>query len=67
MLPSVALSCPYCGETIELLIDVMPTDELGGGQRYIEDCQVCCRPITVIVAIDADGEPHVDVAAEDET
>jgi hypothetical protein len=66
MLPSVSINCPYCGETIELLVDALP-DELGGGQRYIEDCQVCCRPITVSVSTDADGELRVDVAAEDDT
>lgn len=66
MLPSVAISCPYCGEPIELMIDVMPTGEPAGEQRYIEDCQVCCRPITVIVTIDGDGQPHVHALAEDD-
>lgn len=32
--------CPYCGEKIEVVID--PED---AGEEYIEDCQVCCRPI----------------------
>ncbi len=36
--------CPYCAEPVQLLID--PS---GGMQRYIEDCQVCCRPMTVVV------------------
>lgn len=36
----IALECPYCGETICILVDT----------RYesidmIEDCSVCCRPI----------------------
>jgi hypothetical protein len=37
--------CPYCGEWIEIEIDE------GGGahQQYIEDCQVCCRPMVVTV------------------
>lgn len=34
------VQCPYCGEAVEVLID-----ESAGDQRYIEDCQVCCRPI----------------------
>lgn len=34
------IGCPYCGERITVLID--PTDS---DQQYIEDCQVCCRPI----------------------
>lgn len=61
MLPSTLIHCPYCGEPIELLID----DSIGD-QRYIEDCQVCCRPITVTVTIDEDGSPHVDATSEDE-
>lgn len=34
------VQCPYCWETIEILID--PQDV---GQQYVEDCQVCCQPI----------------------
>lgn len=34
--------CPYCGETISMIL------ESGyGNQKYIEDCEVCCRPIEV--------------------
>ena len=44
------LACPYCGETIELLVDCS-LDE----QEYVEDCSVCCRPIT-LVATAVDGE-----------
>ena len=36
------VDCPYCGESIELLID--PSIDT---QDYIEDCSVCCRPIVV--------------------
>lgn len=34
------VNCPYCGEAIEVLIDSQEV-----GQQYIEDCQVCCKPI----------------------
>jgi Cysteine-rich CPXCG len=44
----LTLTCPYCGEAVELVID-----EGGGGQQsYIEDCPVCCRPWQVEVAYD---------------
>ncbi len=33
--------CPYCFEKISMLIDL--SEE--GVQTYIEDCEVCCRPI----------------------
>lgn len=61
MLTSTQISCPYCGEPIELLLDAS-----AGEQCYIEDCQVCCRPITVSVGLDAQGEPHAHVAGENE-
>lgn len=61
MLPSVEVQCPYCGESIELVID-----DSVGDQRYIEDCQVCCRPITVAVHLDEEGVPSVVVSGEDD-
>jgi len=44
------ISCPYCGETLGVLIDCSIPE-----QQYIEDCQVCCSPILFRVIIDADG------------
>ena len=55
------IDCPYCGERIEILLDAS-----AGEQDYIEDCQVCCRPITVHVTIDDDGEPRARVSAEND-
>ena len=39
--------CPYCWETISMLLDSSVTT-----QTYIEDCEVCCRPIEVTVNFD---------------
>lgn len=61
MLGSNEVSCPYCGELIELLLDGS-----AGEQRYVEDCPVCCRPIEVHLTLDAAGEPIATVAAENE-
>ena len=61
MLPSFDVACPYCGELITLVLDTS-----AGAQRYIEDCQVCCRPITVDMEVDADGDAVVRVKAEDD-
>ena len=44
------MACPYCGETFETSVDAS-----GGGQEYIEDCQVCCRPIVFQIEVDHDG------------
>lgn len=34
--------CPYCGESITMLLDPAP-----GGQAYVEDCEVCCNPVSI--------------------
>jgi hypothetical protein len=62
MLSTHDLECPYCGEPISLVIDAS-----GGAQCYIEDCQVCCRPITVLLEVDDDGEVEVQVRSESDT
>ena len=36
--------CPYCGESISLLVDNSIEN-----QEYIEDCQVCCSPILISI------------------
>lgn len=51
--------CPYCGESIELLIDTSCER-----QEYIEDCSVCCRPISVSVEVSASGAVAVQVRDE---
>jgi hypothetical protein len=54
------IACPYCGELIDLAIDP------GGGavQEYVEDCEVCCRPLQLTVTWDDEGAAHVDAATE---
>ena len=55
------IGCPYCGELIDVLIDSTDVD-----QQYIEDCQVCCRPIVFKIYEDMDGDIIVNVFSEDE-
>ncbi len=57
----VPVNCPNCGEAIELLVDCSVEQ-----QEYIEDCQVCCRPIQILVSVDTNGLPDVAVSAENE-
>jgi hypothetical protein len=61
MLTPADIHCPYCGEPNEILLDAS-----AGDQQYIEDCQVCCRPITLTVTLDEDDEPQVTAAGENE-
>ncbi|PHS14909.1 MAG: hypothetical protein COA86_14665 [Kangiella sp.] len=55
------IHCPYCGELILVLIDCSVEQ-----QEYIEDCQVCCRPITFKVESTYDGDPIVTLLNENE-
>ena len=59
---SQEISCPYCGETVEINVD--PTG--GAQQEYVEDCPVCCQPWQVHVEVDPDGMVHVWADAADE-
>jgi hypothetical protein len=54
------VDCPYCGETIEIFVDTSIPE-----QQYIEDCQVCCRPMTIRaeVSYTEDFEESVRVTA----
>lgn len=57
---SRTVECPNCGEPIEMLIDCSIDD-----QEYIEDCQVCCRPIMVTINVGNDGTLAIAVRNED--
>jgi len=56
---NVETYCPYCGESIQLLVDCSIVE-----QEYIEDCQVCCRPIQIEAQVDSKGTPAVTVRNE---
>ena len=61
LLETVQIECPYCGERIDLVID-----RSVGSQEYIEDCQVCCKPINLSITVGEDGEPIISARREDE-
>lgn len=42
MLEEHFFPCPYCWEKISILLDLT-----GGSQSYVEDCEVCCQPISI--------------------
>lgn len=41
--------CAYCGEVNHTFVD--PSQ--GKTQKYIEDCQICCRPNQLSISYDA--------------
>jgi hypothetical protein len=60
-LQAVGIRCPYCGENIRVEIDCSVDH-----QSYIEDCQVCCRPIEFAVTLNDQGQPRVRVSRDDD-
>jgi hypothetical protein len=52
------VTCPYCGEEIEIYVDPYVHG------TFVQDCEVCCNPWRVSVAYD-DGERWVDVGRAD--
>jgi hypothetical protein len=35
-------TCPYCWQQISMVLDISEPH-----QTYVEDCEVCCKPIEV--------------------
>ena len=50
MIDAVTVRCPFCGERFETLADAS-----AGAADYIEDCPVCCRPISLHLRTGEDG------------
>lgn len=55
------IECPYCGESIDILLDHSEPE-----QSYIEDCQVCCRPINIRFSIGPDGKVLLNATTDSE-
>lgn len=53
--------CPYCGEPIEVLLD-----NQDAGDHYIEDCQVCCKPIVFKLSENQAGEFELEVFTDND-
>jgi len=60
-LESMTIQCPYCGEIIDVIVDCSISE-----QSYIEDCQVCCRPINFEVTLRQNNELQINVSHENE-
>ncbi|MGD9546073.1 MAG: CPXCG motif-containing cysteine-rich protein [Candidatus Krumholzibacteriia bacterium] len=58
-LVGVDIQCPCCWQAIEVLVD--PSVPF---QEYVEDCQVCCRPLVMTVQVLEEGPPRVAVRPE---
>lgn len=50
------IHCPFCDESMTLLLDLS-----AGGQSYIEDCQICCQPMQISYESDAENASNLQV------
>jgi transcription elongation factor Elf1 len=41
--------CPYCGQSISMVLDLSVSP-----QTYVEDCEVCCKPIEIQYTVEDD-------------
>ena len=60
-LQEITISCPYCGEVITILVDGSVEK-----QQYIEDCQVCCRPMDIRMNVSANGSCQIEARDEND-
>jgi hypothetical protein len=44
LIAQTEINCPYCGQSFVLDVDTSQSE-----QTLIEDCTVCCRPITLSI------------------
>lgn len=44
LIEDVEIACPQCGEPFAIQVDTG-----GGDYATIEDCAVCCRPMTISI------------------
>ena len=55
---SFSVTCPYCGEEVEIYLE---SDVRGS---FVQDCEVCCNPWMVRVSVDGDDR-YVSVERAD--
>ena len=60
LIDEINVDCPYCGESITLVIDLSITEQV-----YIEDCFVCCRPISITCRADDGTFTGIEVKTTD--
>jgi hypothetical protein len=51
-------TCPYCSERISMVLDTSVRR-----QKYIEDCEVCCKPIEIRYTVEGDEVSDFDASA----
>jgi uncharacterized Zn finger protein len=57
----IEISCPYCGEINVIEIDITE----GLSQTFVQDCEVCCRPVELNISIDRNSNISIEVRNEE--
>jgi hypothetical protein len=55
---SERIQCPYCGQTMELVVDTGTAE-----QRFTTDCEIYCRPFEVFAECEPGEILSLDVQA----
>lgn len=55
----IEVDCPWCGEIFTTFFD-----NSTGSISYVEDCQICCRPIEMNYTLDFEGNVTVQTDRE---
>ena len=53
-----SFECPYCGEELSVRLD----RSAGKRQEFVQDCEVCCKPVQIKVQFA--GEEVAEFSAE---
>lgn len=54
-------TCPYCWQQVSILLEAYEEE-----QHFVEDCEVCCRPINFQVGFDGEALWCFSAEADDE-
>lgn len=57
----IEFTCPYCGEMNYADVFIPEVKS----QSFIQDCEVCCRPVEIIIKIGNEGNIFIDVKSDD--
>lgn len=56
----VEVQCPYCAQSFEVLVDCSIEH-----QEYVEECEVCNRPVELVIEVSPAGDVSVTTRGED--
>ncbi len=58
LIEDIEVACPQCGEVFAIAVDTE-----AGSYSTIEDCAVCCRPMTISIHCRPGEVQSIDVQA----